>query len=277
MKHVLMILTFAILCCTAQGQTVDTFEVRFNLNDPKLTDKSKVYIDQLLSKYKISRGQKLIILGYADHLGSENDNMTLSGKRAANVKDHLAASGYKDEEISVCIGKGEIANNTTHKAGIPDDRKVLIIIDRGKAPATTSGAKKGTPLFDISALKEDDVVPLDRVFFEAGSYKISEQSYFELSKLATFLRNNPSVHVQVEGHMCCSKLMPNDIPVADTGVNSLSGKRARAIYDFLVVNGVDAERMKYVGHGTTRPFVTPEITPDDEAKNRRVGIRVLRK
>lgn len=283
MRRVFFIILLAAGVVNVSAQ-VDTFEVRFNLNDPKLSSRSEEYIDQLLYRNKIHRGQKLIILGYADYLGSEEENMTLSEKRATQVKEYLITSGFKTEDINVCVGKGEIANTATDKEGKPDDRKVQIIIDKSKGQSktiakTNSTTKTVTPLFDMTVLKENDVVPLDRVFFESGSYEVTEASYIELGKLNSFLKKNPTVHVQIEGHMCCGNwsggfTYKRDV---DTGVNSLSGRRARAIYDFLISNGTDSNRLRYVGYGTTRPFVKTEITPADEAKNRRVAIRILQR
>lgn len=55
----------------------------------------------------------------------------------------------------------------------------------------------------------------------------------------------------------------------------MSARRAKAVYDFLTVNGIDKNRLKYIALGTTAPFVTPEKTAADEALNRRVAIRIL--
>jgi outer membrane protein OmpA-like peptidoglycan-associated protein len=63
----------------------------------------------------------------------------------------------------------------------------------------------------------------------------------------------------------------------DTGVNGMSGKRAKAVNDILVLNGIAQARVKYIGLGTSKPFVSPERTAADEALNRRVAIRILSK
>ena len=99
----------------------------------------------------------------------------------------------------------------------------------------------------------------------------------QLATLAGFLKTNPSVEIQIEGHICCGGWKGFGKRDLDTGEGSMSTKRAKAIYDFLVVNGIDKNRLKYIGLGTTKPFVIPEQTPADEARNRRVAIRILSK
>lgn len=273
MKYVLTILAVIVLRCTAEGQTVDTFKVHFYLNDARVTRQSEEYIDQLFYRNRIMHGQKLIILGYADHLGSEQDNLTLSEKRATHVRDYLVASGFREGDIRICIGKGEIGSATANEEGNPADRIVQIIIDRAPRSNATNPAMR-PPLFDIATLRENDVIPLDDVLFESGREYCTEASYPTLSKLRSFLKKNPSVRIQIEGHICCN-WGPFGKSGIDSGLNSLSGRRANHVYEFLVNNGVAPDRMKYVGLGLSDPFVHPEKTPEDEAKNRRVGIRII--
>jgi outer membrane protein OmpA-like peptidoglycan-associated protein len=273
MKKLLFILLFSTTYASAQ---VDTFNIHFNLREYTLTKKSIDHIDQLFYLNKIVHGQKLIILGYADYLGGDEDNMVLSEKRATHVKDYLISSGFSRDDITVCAGKGEIDGDEANNEGKPRDRKVQIIIDKSKSSIQLKSATSETPLFDMAKIKDNDVIPLDRVLFGSGSYEIEDSSYKELTKLKAFLRKNPSVRIQIEGHSCCTQwnyvFGRKDV---DTGVNAMSTKRARAVYEFLVNNGIDSTRMKYVGLGGLHPFVKPERTPADEAKNRRVAIRIL--
>ena len=51
----------------------------------------------------------------------------------------------------------------------------------------------------------------------------------------------------------------------------------KEIYDILIEKGIDETRMEYLGFGKTRPLVWPEKTEEDENRNRRVEIRILKK
>ena len=56
----------------------------------------------------------------------------------------------------------------------------------------------------------------------------------------------------------------------------LSNRRAAAVRDYLVSRGIQAERMKSVGYGQTRP-VEPNDTEAGRQKNRRTELRILSK
>lgn len=250
----------------------DTFHVYFNLGDSNLTENSKRNIFQLISNNQITRNSNLMILGYADDLGTSAFNFKLSKSRAQTVKRFLIVSGINDNDIRICIGKGKIERDITQENGRPDDRKVQIIATKLRRDSQRT---INTNQFEITGLSEGDVIPLNRIFFNFGTAEPTDSSYFELASLAVFLKNNPRVRIQIEGHLCCGGWKSFGKRDLDTGEGSMSAKRAKTVYDFLVINGIHKTRLKYIGLGITRPFVTPEKSPADEALNRRVAIRIL--
>ena len=62
----------------------------------------------------------------------------------------------------------------------------------------------------------------------------------------------------------------------DTQTMNLSENRAKLIYDFLVREGIDGNRLQYKGYGSSRPKIYPETTDEDKQANRRVEIKVLK-
>ena len=54
----------------------------------------------------------------------------------------------------------------------------------------------------------------------------------------------------------------------------LSQKRAKAVYDYLIKNGVIATRMKYIGFGDTVPISTND-TEEGRALNRRTEMKIV--
>jgi outer membrane protein OmpA-like peptidoglycan-associated protein len=88
------------------------------------------------------------------------------------------------------------------------------------------------------------------------------------------MQSNPTLMVEIQGHVCCAN-KPNDDGLDDeTGDFRLSWNRAQFVRDYLVQNGIDAARISYRGYAMTHPLVYPEATIQDQIKNRRVEILI---
>ena len=263
MKNILICL---LLLPAIQGycQATDSFAVHFALRETTLSKANNDYLDNLLKKNKIKPGQKLMLLGYADYRGTPEHNDTVSTERANNVKAYLVSKGFGQDDITECVGKGQIQRpGMTGKAGYAPDRKVLIVI-------------QGTTKMNIKELKVNETINLKNIFFEGGLPDIAQSSMPELENLLNFLNQNKKVTIQIEGHVCCKGINTvNEGPYSND--QQLSELRAKAIYDYLAAKGISKERMKYVGYGTSKPLVYPATTEDQQAKNRRVEVRILSK
>jgi peptidoglycan-associated lipoprotein len=103
-----------------------------------------------------------------------------------------------------------------------------------------------------SALKE--------IFFEFDRYDLSSDARATLKAAADWLRNNPAVRVEVEGH--CDERGTNEYNLA------LGAKRAQTAKDYLVTLGVAAGRLSTMSYGEEIP-VCREHNDDCWQKNRR--------
>lgn len=248
----------------------DTFSVHFYKDDGTLNPQGRFLINKLIAEKKLAPGQKLIILGYADYLGNPKHNDTLSSIRAHNVCDFLEKNGFDKNDISLCAGEGEIeTQRSKSRGGNPPDRKVFIIVNGENKPAPKKKDK------DLADLKVNETIALNNIFFEGGLPDILPASNPALIKLLRFLQDNPTVTIQIEGHICCKD--PSDGTDEPFEKGTLSEYRAKAVYDYLVTKGIDKNRLKYIGLGTANPVVKNEQTEEDRAKNRRVEIRILSK
>ncbi|MBY0425918.1 MAG: OmpA family protein, partial [Cytophagales bacterium] len=57
---------------------------------------------------------------------------------------------------------------------------------------------------------------------------------------------------------------------------ALSEKRAKAVVEYLTVNGIAADRLKGIGFGFTRP-IAPNSTEEGRQKNRRTEFLISEK
>ena len=277
---------FTLAPAFAQHAT-DTFRLYFDLNVAPLNAAAEKKIDLLIYNDKIITGSSIMIVGYADYLGTEGYNKNLSMVRAKNVKDYLVKYGIDANDIKMCIGKGEVERTgMTDKAGFPTDRRVDIVVNNKTIkkplpanPKTVGKNKKDTTrtlntLDGIKHLKPGTTILLKNVYFPADRHIIKPESAETLEKLYIVLRDNPSLKISIEGHVCCIRDAPDALDI-DTYEPTLSVNRAKAIYKYLIDRGIEASRLRYEGFGRRRPVVAIEKTEEDAEKNRRVEIRVI--
>ncbi len=305
-----ILLTFGLYAAHAQ-QMIDTFHLYFDLNVAQLNKNTEKKIDLLIYNDKIISGSSVMVIGYADYLGSELHNKNLSMQRAKNVKDYLIKNSINAGDIKLCVGKGAIERKgMTDKDGNPVDRKVDIVVDnkvnsserirkgsiafnpsnvkppkthkdsiafantRKKDSIALANSKKSNPdIKQLTTLKEGQTLLLRNVYFPPGSHVIKSESYGTMEKLVKILQDNPKIKISIEGHVCCIHDVPDALDI-DTNELLLSVNRAKAIYQYLIKNGIDEERLQYVGFGRQHPIVQFETNEEDADRNRRVEVRI---
>lgn len=290
MYRIIVFILLTMLLAPAHAQrATDTFRLYFDLNVPTMNQGTQKKIDLLVYNDKIISGSGITIIGYADYLGTEGYNKNLSMQRAKNVKSYLEKYGIDGRNIQLCIGEGEIHRNLTDKEGFPTDRRVDIVVNNRvhKRGATSSKPqpvvytpKRDTgklttanSIDELKNLKTGATFLLKNVYFPPDRHIISPQSAETLEKLYVVLRDNPSLKISIEGHVCCVKDAPDAYDI-DTYEPFLSVNRAKAIYNYLIDKGIDANRLKYEGFGRRKPVVVDERNEQDAEKNRRVEVRV---
>lgn len=107
----------------------------------------------------------------------------------------------------------------------------------------------------------------DPVEFAAGSAQLTDGSTAVLARIAAILADAPDLTVEIQGH--------TDADGSEEVNQELSDERAQAVLDYLVEQGIDADRLVAVGFGETDPEVAPEVTDADKAQNRRIEFRIL--
>ena len=111
------------------------------------------------------------------------------------------------------------------------------------------------------SMKETGKFVTNNILFETGKADIKAESMAEIQKVAAYMKANPSVRFEVQGHC--------DNQGSDKVNDPLSQKRSEAIVAELVKLGVDEFNLKAVGKGSHEP-VADNKTEEGRAKNRRV-------
>lgn len=134
--------------------------------------------------------------------------------------------------------------------GVPD------YIDQ--CPSTPKGAevnKYGCWAFYGSAL------------FDTNKFEVRADARAMLDNAVKILKDNPDMKIEIRGY------------TDNTGSAAynlrLSEKRAQAVKDYLVAQGIEASRLVAKGYGESNPTETND-TPEGRQRNRRVEFRVIR-
>ncbi len=133
--------------------------------------------------------------------------------------------------------------------GLPDDSD--------QCPDTAGDAAvEGCPA-EFSTLK----TIAGQISFDSASSRLTDESKQLLTQAARILGRYPQINITVAGHTDDQ---------GDQSINlKLSEQRARACLNYLVKQGIDAERMTAIGYGESRPLI-PNSTAAARDKNRRV-------
>lgn len=92
--------------------------------------------------------------------------------------------------------------------------------------------------------------------FKVNDATLNDSAKFALHDLAKLMQNHTDIKVDIVGHTSAEGNAQHN--------QELSEQRAKAAYDFLVSQGVEADRLKYEGKGSSEP-----IDPNNLDVNRR--------
>jgi len=137
----------------------------------------------------------------------------------------------------------------------------------GGGGATSGGTATPAPSTTARPAVQDfaAVAELVDVFFDFDKYDIRPSDARTLDSNANWLKSNPNHLVLIEGH--CDERGTNEYNLA------LGERRAKSTMNYLVSQGVQANRITIISYGEERPQCT-EHTESCWAKNRRAHFLV---
>lgn len=105
---------------------------------------------------------------------------------------------------------------------------------------------------------------INNILFGSNDSVLTQESFIELKEWAAFIKGKDGVSVEITGHTDSTG------PAAYN--KELSIKRAQAVADYFIQQGVSAEKLKVIGMGEEQP-VASNATPQGQKENRRVEIK----
>jgi outer membrane protein OmpA-like peptidoglycan-associated protein len=119
---------------------------------------------------------------------------------------------------------------------------------------------------DLNKLKPGNSVILKNVIFEFNSYVLQSDADTILKTLLIYLNYNPKIRILISGHT-------DDQGSEDYNLE-LSLNRAKSVYNWLINNGIESDRLKFTGFGKSRPLFK-DTDEKSRTLNRRVEVKLL--
>lgn len=107
----------------------------------------------------------------------------------------------------------------------------------------------------------DELTGREKIAFDTGSADVSEASQALLDKLVETAKGCPDARIEIAGHTDDQGTESNNL--------ALSQRRAEAVMEYFVRQGISLSRLSAVGYGEGRPLVENR-TAADRARNRRI-------
>ena len=127
-------------------------------------------------------------------------------------------------------------------------------------------------LLVLDRLEKNKVFKLKNIYFGLDSFNIRPASALELDKLVEVLNDNPEIKIEMSSHTDSIGSIEYNI--------SLSQRRATATVNYLIKQGIPAERLVAKGYGESKPIArntNPDGSDnsDGRQRNRRTEFKIL--
>lgn len=109
-------------------------------------------------------------------------------------------------------------------------------------------------------------IVLKNIFFDFNQATLRPESINELQRVIKLMKDMPSLKIEISGHT-------DNIGSAQYN-KTLSERRAKAVVDYLIENGISANRLTYKGYGFDMP-IAPNDTEEGRQQNRRTEFKII--
>jgi OmpA-OmpF porin, OOP family len=149
------------------------------------------------------------------------------------------------------------------------DVRLTVTDADGKTTIATTRIDAQSPLAQVSAQPQPVTqrrMILRGINFAFDSAAVTSGESSVLDVAVEELQANPATRVRIEG--------ATDSVGSEAYNQALSERRAEAVFEHLVANGIERERLETAGQGERNPLTTNE-TADGRAQNRRVELDLI--
>ena len=246
-----------LLVLSGFAQDKASHTVYFDLDKDHLKETQKDLLCDFFQKIDSSHIESISVFGYCDDRGSSLYNIDLSNRRVQSVETVLMRLGISQKKVINLEGKGRIMVNKDTISDLNEtrskNRRVVVFVKKTLQSQYFMGIPKLYTEFQFPHTKGDRIY-LEHVKFETGSSYLDLNSRIILDKTIAYLKNNPTIVFEIQGHVCCTPPQYTDALDKVTRDRKLSYNRAKAVYRYLVMRKIDPSRMTFKGYGNRFPL-----------------------
>lgn len=111
---------------------------------------------------------------------------------------------------------------------------------------------------------------LQNIFFEFNKADLKANSHATLDDLVNILKEKQDITIEISGHTDSRGLNNYNL--------NLSQRRAQSVANYLIINGIDKERLIAIGYGEEKPVNNCNNCEEEEhLANRRVELKIISK
>src|SRR5690554_812759 len=146
------------------------------------------------------------------------------------------------------------------------------VVKKDYLPASESFTPRNDSLYEVNLtlkrMKLGDRINLENIKFDKDQTTIMARSQGALDQLVDFLKENPNIHIELQGHV------NGESKRNKRRYRKLSTARAKAIHEKLIDRGIDASRLEYKGFGNARMIFPTPVNERQAEANRRVEAEI---
>lgn len=119
----------------------------------------------------------------------------------------------------------------------------------------------------LDQLVLDRSIVLENIYYDLDKAEIRPDAAVELDKLVQILKDNPSIRIELSSH--------TDSRSGDVYNQDLSQRRAQSAVDYIVSQGIAADRLVAKGYGESQLIIQNATTEEEHQRNRRTEFKVI--
>ncbi len=290
MKYFIPVLLGCLLTISLPAQNDSLIgRIYFNFDQSLLTKTSESKLKEIAKVLTLKKVIQLI--GRTDDRGNDFYNDALSSQRISSVVAFLQSSGIHSDQIATTSARGKRNPVAIDEPNLQKRRALNRVVeiwapaqeDKGSSGSETT-TKSDPPIAPAATAKKiqeqieegKSNIVLKNLNFEGGRHILLPSSQTTLQAVVEVMKNNPQLVVEIRGHICCSAVDEDGLDI-DTGERLLSRNRAREIYQYLINNGIAADRLSYRGMGGSQKIIAEETSEEDRTTNRRVEFIIIKR